>query len=497
MDLYYKKERILGEKDLEKKPNLNLLINNYFANPVNRNGEITKIGVSNGYWLDGWVLDANLNGEIKDDFIKITKTSATNNPGFRQVLNGFDDIVGKTVTFSCLYRTNSSGIRYNGGGSNATMYFSPSTDWNLFTQTYTLIKSSFGSWVLNVNCIIQFSVNMKIDDYVDIKAIKLELGDTQTLAHQDENGNWVLNEIPSYAEQYAICSQYSPITGDFIGSQNSNPNLLINSYLADPINQKEIGSIMPSEYGLDGWALIGNSSGTFERYSGVRLTTPNGWFRQKTELDIKNIGGKTVTISILTIDNELYSNTGIVPLTGRIDIALGEMTVRLQVDPTGLGVYIRHATKEFSIQAVKLELGPIQTLAHKEGDQWVLNDPPLNKALELLKCQRYLVVYRYPDANVTNTTWIAVGMAYNATTVRFFLDLPTSMAVAKPTITNNGFKVFSKQSHYDISEILVLWNAVDNKLGIQATCPNAQFAVGDLCFLESYNNTSLTVDGNL
>ena len=39
------------------------------------------------------------------------------------------------------------------------------------------------------------------------KAAKLELGPTQTLAHQDENGNWVLNEIPDYGEQLARCQR--------------------------------------------------------------------------------------------------------------------------------------------------------------------------------------------------------------------------------------------------------------------------------------------------
>ena len=38
-------------------------------------------------------------------------------------------------------------------------------------------------------------------------AAKLELGDTQTLAHQ-ENGVWVLNEIPNYAEELAKCQRY-------------------------------------------------------------------------------------------------------------------------------------------------------------------------------------------------------------------------------------------------------------------------------------------------
>ena len=41
-----------------------------------------------------------------------------------------------------------------------------------------------------------------------IKAVKLELGTQQTLAHQDTNGVWVLNEIPDYGEQLARCQRY-------------------------------------------------------------------------------------------------------------------------------------------------------------------------------------------------------------------------------------------------------------------------------------------------
>jgi len=40
--------------------------------------------------------------------------------------------------------------------------------------------------------------------WTNIIAVKLELGDTQTLAHQ-ENGAWVLNEIPNYEEELFKC----------------------------------------------------------------------------------------------------------------------------------------------------------------------------------------------------------------------------------------------------------------------------------------------------
>lgn len=44
--------------------------------------------------------------------------------------------------------------------------------------------------------------------------------------------------------------------------------------------------------------------------------------------------------------------------------------------------------------AAKLELGSEQTLAHQDADRnWVLNDPPPNKALELEKCQRYFQIF--------------------------------------------------------------------------------------------------------
>lgn len=40
-----------------------------------------------------------------------------------------------------------------------------------------------------------------------VKAVKLELGSQQTLAHQ-ENGVWVLNEIPKFGDQLAECQRY-------------------------------------------------------------------------------------------------------------------------------------------------------------------------------------------------------------------------------------------------------------------------------------------------
>lgn len=43
---------------------------------------------------------------------------------------------------------------------------------------------------------------------INLIAAKLELGETQTLAHQEESGNWVLNEILDYSEELAKCQRY-------------------------------------------------------------------------------------------------------------------------------------------------------------------------------------------------------------------------------------------------------------------------------------------------
>ena len=63
-------------------------------------------------------------------------------------------------------------------------------------------------------------------------------------------------------------------------------------------------------------------------------------------------------------------------------------------------LYIFNPKQETTVfvKAIKLELGSHQTLAHKDAaGNWVLNDPPPDKVLELLKCQRYYQVFSSAD----------------------------------------------------------------------------------------------------
>lgn len=120
-----------------------------------------------------------------------------------------DSLLGQTVTFSAL-------CRYTGSGGTILPYITAyigdnqyvgsaqinQTAWQCvsFTITFPTDKPSDGRFGLDVVAMQNFGV--------DVKAAKLELGPQQTLAHQDADGNWVLNEVPDYGEQLRRCQRY-------------------------------------------------------------------------------------------------------------------------------------------------------------------------------------------------------------------------------------------------------------------------------------------------
>lgn len=64
-----------------------------------------------------------------------------------------------------------------------------------------------------------------------IRAVKLELGSVQTLAHQDASGAWVLNEIPDYGQELARCQRFCCLYRAQGGSGVTN-NVLLGAGLA-------------------------------------------------------------------------------------------------------------------------------------------------------------------------------------------------------------------------------------------------------------------------
>ena len=203
--------------------NPNLLDNWYFGNPVNQRGQTSYDG-TNTYTIDRWMTDNTVT--VVDGGIKVKQTGYATL--FYQYLEDslVDAIAGKVVTYSAL---TTSGLM------TVTTKLPPSksSDWN----TDDAVQ---GDLVLDTVKSGAGKIYIRFTSTVDgaeatIKAVKLELGSQQTLAHQ-ENGVWVLNEIPDYGEQLRRCQRYlrpagynfvvSNVSGSWYGSSlfgNSEP----------------------------------------------------------------------------------------------------------------------------------------------------------------------------------------------------------------------------------------------------------------------------------
>lgn len=177
--------------------NPNLLDNWYFWNPVNQRGKNQYTG--SNYCIDRWFAGNN-KVTLEDDGLLIT--SAAGLPIFRQYIEFPKLFSGKTVTFSVDSEIVSG------------RWFL--TDLSSFSAAHTdhPINNGITSYSFPVNnssaqgpapAIGLFSASK--DSQIKVRSIKLELGSQQTLAHQ-ENGVWVLNEIPDYGEQLLRCQRY-------------------------------------------------------------------------------------------------------------------------------------------------------------------------------------------------------------------------------------------------------------------------------------------------
>ena len=173
--------------------NPNLLDNWYFGNPVNQRGQTEYTGNAT-YSIDRWWMQYDTTLSIVDGGIKIG--------GKWDVHQYFENTLpNATYTLSLLYkdRTGSDPLRLIAGNrTDGDLAQTESKDASgILSITFSTAKSNK----------VNFGFTGSTDNSAIIIAIKLELGDTQTLAHK-ENGVWVLNEIPDYGEQLRRCQSY-------------------------------------------------------------------------------------------------------------------------------------------------------------------------------------------------------------------------------------------------------------------------------------------------
>lgn len=240
---------------LKYRVNPNLLDNWYFANPVNqRNGYIIPAGVEyykvdgfvpqgpipetvrvdyidyagsaifnyggaacyvprdggyvrgyvptwNGYSIDRWSVEADENVTITlvNGGIHV-KNTASSTRQFKQILPSELSLAGKMVTISLL-----AGDVIGTVNCVFTQVSEPYQNSAACSVAANGLSSAIGSVLTGQQ---KFVFELTPGAEITLLAAKLELGDTQTLAHQDSSGNWVLNEIPDFGEQLRRCQRY-------------------------------------------------------------------------------------------------------------------------------------------------------------------------------------------------------------------------------------------------------------------------------------------------
>ena len=255
------------------------------------------------------------------------------------------------------------------------------------------------------------------------------------------------------AYQYAAEGGFSGSEDQFaalLGSR-SNPNLLDNWYFADPINQRGQTEYTGRGYTIDRWLHETTTAGVLVGPNGISFSgqfDPDAfYFSQVIDVPKESLYGKTLTGSIMVDGKLYYGSVHVKDLWDDWESVLlassDKFGFYFQKTNEGMGGYFRvllmytHAAiaGHAVFQAVKLELGPAQTLARQDAEgNWALNDPPPNKALELLKCQRYMVVL--PNTG-SRYAYIGCGASNSTTQASITIPVPSRMR-ALPTVTATG-----------------------------------------------------------
>ena len=176
----------------------NLLDNWYFVNPVNQRGKTEYSG--NSYCIDRW-FSGNNKVTLEDNGLLITSVKRLDI--FRQYIEFPNLFSGRTITLSIDSEIVSGQWFLTDLSNFSAAHADPEIHNGISSYSFPVNDSSAQG---SAPAIGLFSSSA--GSQIKVHSIKLELGSEQTLAYQDANGNWVLNEIPNYSEQLRRCQRY-------------------------------------------------------------------------------------------------------------------------------------------------------------------------------------------------------------------------------------------------------------------------------------------------
>ena len=229
-------------RNIGGRPNQNFLGNAYFKGggsqqgggqfPINQRGQTSYTGAV--YGIDRWTgLYGSELVALENDCLSLTFSG---NQGISQSLDSdaLQALEGQTVTQTILWYLSSGNYANAGLVVNETPMLTPG------------IQSVGSQWMITSNTVqmpdsIQSaSFSISGDGNIKAKAVKLELGDHQTLAYQDEDGAWQLFETPDYGEELAKCQRYYlPIdTRGKFPAVFSSPSTTLQVFVPTPVTMR-------------------------------------------------------------------------------------------------------------------------------------------------------------------------------------------------------------------------------------------------------------------
>lgn len=216
---------------------VDLLVNSYFIGggsqqgggrfPINQREQTNYSGIAT--YFDRWksVDPANVTS-IEPDGIAVASSV------FQEIEN-IDSLLGKTLTFSALSADGLTTVTVNMPSTYPSVAATPHTDNGSSRVTLRYIAGSVRAYL---------GRKPGVTSSVKYYAAKLELGDTQTLAHQDAGGNWVLNDpSPNFQQELAKCQRYQYVPSASasgyrligIGVATSDSNIRVFMHLPVPL----------------------------------------------------------------------------------------------------------------------------------------------------------------------------------------------------------------------------------------------------------------------
>lgn len=254
-----------------------------------------------------------------------------------------------------------------------------------------------------------------------------------------------------------------------------------------PINQRGQTSYTGNAYGIDRWRTSSwqSTPTVLVGSDGVRLVGDAGdqynncLMRQKIG-NASSYAGKQLTASaiisniasgasirlFIAINNNdrytkvIFNSTGLYSVTFQVPSDTESMDFIIGQNASDAG----KGNTDIVILATKLELGDTQTLAHQENGEWVLNDPPPDYGMELLKCQLSTADSSDTYANrklipITANMGTVTGTGNTVTVTKIVTGVTSAMTVDRiefgnPSAVQSGWTVTTAADSLTFSAVI-------------------------------------------